>query len=77
MHNKQNKNPDLPRFSEIKPADIEPTIDSLLTNNRNQIDNLLDSTDNYTWDNTVAKLEELDDRLNRTWSPVSHRAGTK
>jgi len=62
----------LPAFSEIRPEHIEPAIDFMLADNRRRIDKLLKSVDHYTWDNTLQELEELDDRLNRTWSPASH-----
>ena len=61
----------LPAFSRIKPEHIEPAIDYLLQNNRQNIEELL-KNDHPTWDNTIQDLEELDDRLNRAWSPASH-----
>jgi len=62
----------LPQFSKIKPEHIEPAIDYILSDNRQRIDALLKKTEHYTWDNSLQQLEELDDRLNRTWSPASH-----
>ena len=62
----------LPLFSRIKSGHIEPAIDHLLADNRKCIEALLKKNKNYTWDNTLHQLEELDDRLNRTWSPASH-----
>lgn len=63
----------LPAFHSIKPEHIEPAIDHVLTKNRQSIARLLkDNAGNYTWDNTFQVLEELDDRLNRVWSPASH-----
>jgi oligopeptidase A len=62
----------LPPFRQIRPEHIEPAMDEILDSNRKQIESLLDATDHYTWDNLIAPLEELDDRLSRTWSPVSH-----
>ena len=64
--------PGLPPFSSIKPEHVEPAIDALLAENRTQTLALLDALDDYTWDNFVQPLEELDDKLNRAWSPVSH-----
>jgi len=63
---------DLPSFSLIKPEHVEPAIDQILADNRAGIERLLAATDNNTWDNLVAPLEDLEDRLNRAWSPVSH-----
>ncbi len=64
--------PDLPLFNKIKPEHIEPAIDYLLQDNRQRIAALLKENDHYTWDNTLQILEDLDDRLNRAWSPASH-----
>jgi len=62
----------LPPFSKIKPEQVETAIDSILTENRAKIDSLLKNNETYSWENLIQPLEELDDRLNRTWSPVSH-----
>ncbi len=62
----------LPLFSEIKPEHVEPAIDQILQDNRQQLATLLARGEGYTWQNLVEPLETLDDRLSRTWSPVSH-----
>ncbi len=62
----------LPRFSEIQPEHVEPAIDQVLTENRKRISELLDATDDYNWDNLAYPMEELNERLNRVWSPVVH-----
>jgi len=62
----------LPPFSQIKPAHVEPAIDHLLADNRAQIQRLLEPGQSFTWKNLVEPLEELEDRLERAWSPVSH-----
>ena len=63
---------DLPPFSQIQPEHVEPAIDRILADNRAEIVRLLDATDDYGWDNLAAPLADLEDRLNRAWSPVSH-----
>ncbi len=62
----------LPRFTAIQPEHVEPAIDFLLAHNRGQIEKLLDGAGTYTWDTLIAPIEELDERLNRAWSPVGH-----
>ena len=62
----------LPPFSKIKPEHVEPAIDSILSESRAQIETLLKSNKHYTWENLIQPLEEIDDRINRIWSPVSH-----
>jgi oligopeptidase A len=62
----------LPPFSTIKPEHIEPAIDQILADNRAAIEKLLDATTGYSWDNLATPMEDLQDRLDRAWSPVSH-----
>jgi oligopeptidase A len=62
----------LPPFSRIKPEHVVPAVDTLLQQNRDEINQLLQSVDKPDWKNFVEPIERLDDRLNRAWSPVSH-----
>ena len=62
----------LPLFSEIKPEYIEPAISQLLAEARAVVDQQLQATSQYTWNNLVEPLEEAEDKLNKAWSPVSH-----
>jgi oligopeptidase A len=63
-----------PPFSLIKPEHVVPAIQSVLEENRKAIAAVatLGETASYTWDNLVAALEELEDRLNKAWAPASH-----
>ncbi|HEY9150120.1 MAG TPA: oligopeptidase A, partial [Gammaproteobacteria bacterium] len=63
---------DLPPFSRIRPEQVEPAIDQLLTEARQAIEVLLAANETYSWDNLVRPLEDIEDRLNRAWSPVGH-----
>ncbi len=62
----------LPPFSAIKPEHVEPAVDEVLRQSREQIEALLAANARYTWENLVAPLEAIDDRISRIWSPVSH-----
>lgn len=62
----------LPPFAAIRPEHVEPAIDALLAQNRAELAQLLAQPEAFTWDNLVAPLEELQDRLNRVWGPVGH-----
>ncbi len=62
----------LPPFSQIKPEHIEPAISQLLTENREKLKLLLESTEHFSWQNLVEPLEDMMDRLSAVWSPVSH-----
>ena len=61
----------LPQFDRIAVPDIEPTVDRLLAEIRQTTDQLLANED-PSWERTLRPIEDLDDRLNRAWSPVSH-----
>ncbi|MEJ2760066.1 MAG: oligopeptidase A [Gammaproteobacteria bacterium] len=63
---------DLPVFSRLRPEAIEAELDELLADNRRGLQELLAQNTDYTWDNLITPLEEMDDRLNRFWSPVHH-----
>ncbi|MCP3663481.1 MAG: oligopeptidase A [Gammaproteobacteria bacterium] len=62
----------LPPFSKIKPEHIEPAIDQLLAENRATVERLLDNREDFSWDNLIAPLARMEDRLSRAWSPVGH-----
>lgn len=62
----------LPPFRHIKPEHIEPALREMIKSNREQIQNLLKANTHYTWQNFIQPLEDMDDRLGRMWSPVSH-----
>jgi oligopeptidase A len=63
---------ELPPFSLIKPEHVRPAVEHILAESRAAIAALVEPGKAYTWDNLVEPLEDLDDRLNRAWSPVSH-----
>lgn len=65
----------LPAFSQIRPEHVEPAIAARLAACREQIAQLTSEVAAPTWESVVEPLEEADDRLNRTWSPVGHLNG--
>ncbi len=63
---------DLPAFDRIAPEHIEPAIDRILDENRAAIAERLEQGAPFSWQNFVAPMEALEDRIDRAWSPVSH-----
>ena len=63
---------DLPPFSQIIPAHVKPAVEQVIEECRNKIEQVLEGNTSPSWDNLVAPIEEVDDRLSRIWSPVSH-----
>ncbi|MGZ8257687.1 MAG: hypothetical protein ACXWTR_00760, partial [Methylotenera sp.] len=67
----------LPKFEEVKAEHVSPAIDHLLTEARATIETLSQSSDpqekdTVTWDNFAAKLEDMEEKISRAWSQVSH-----
>ncbi|MFY0678333.1 MAG: oligopeptidase A [Neptuniibacter sp.] len=62
----------LPTFSQIKVEQIESAIDQILTDNRELVAKLVSEQVEPSWDSLVSPLEEMNDRLAKAWSPVSH-----
>lgn len=72
MNNPLLQNSALPLFSQIKPEHVEPAIDQLLAEARTAVEQHLQATTDYTWENLVEPIEDAEDRLSKAWSPVSH-----
>jgi oligopeptidase A len=72
MHNPLLTPSALPRFSAILPEHVEPAIDGLLAEASAEVQRLLAENRRYSWENLIAPLEAIDDKINKAWSPVSH-----
>ncbi|MCF5877085.1 oligopeptidase A [Aeromonas veronii] len=62
----------LPPFSQIKPEQVQPAVMQAIADCKQKISDVLAQRDPHTWDSLIAPLEEVNDRLSRIWSPVSH-----
>ncbi len=62
----------LPQFSKIKPEHIKPAVEHAIANCKKTIADVLASNTEFTWDNLVAPVDEVDDVLGKLWSPISH-----
>ena len=62
----------LPPFASIQAEHVEPAISELIEISQRSIDNLLAANTNYSWDNLLAEIEEVEDNLTKAWSPVGH-----
>ncbi len=72
MKNPLLDNTQLPAFQHLAIGHVIPAIEAILTDNRAAIKARLQAGEPYTWNDTLQPLEELQDRLNRAWSPVRH-----
>ncbi len=62
----------LPRFNEVKAEHVTPAVDALLTEAKTQIDALATTAETPTWENFARPLEDIEDKIARSWSQVSH-----
>jgi oligopeptidase A len=88
MNNPLLANSTLPLFSQIKPEHVVPAIDQLLSDARSSVEQhlgnrsmrcstscipaVVQATQHYTWKNLIEPLEDVNDKLHKAWSPVSH-----
>ncbi|MFM1895657.1 MAG: hypothetical protein RLZZ385_731 [Pseudomonadota bacterium] len=66
---------ELPSFSRIKLEHLEPAIEQLIGDNLTALEDLLSDpavVANPGWHNVIARLEDLDERLNNAWSVIGH-----
>jgi oligopeptidase A len=65
----------LPRFATVKPEHVTPAIDLLLADCRAAVAGLTDPGTPATWNDFVAPLEDVNERLSRAWDVVGHLHG--
>ena len=68
---------DFPKFDQIKIEDIEPALTELLATSREKMETLAESSQQRTWENFIVPMNEIDNILERMWSPVSHLNAVK
>lgn len=62
----------LPDFNALSAAQIEPTIDQLLSESRAALAAVLACSDAPTWQNLVEPMEQIDLAFERVWGPIGH-----
>jgi oligopeptidase A len=62
----------LPAFAAIRPEHAEAALDEVLARNRAELSQLLSGDKTPSWDSLIEPLEEMSDRIQRAWGPVSH-----
>ena len=68
---------ELPAFSAITPAHVNPAIDDVLAGFRAEVDRLTADPSARDFATLMAPLERWEERLGRTFAPVSHLHGVK
>ncbi|WP_299009276.1 oligopeptidase A [uncultured Shewanella sp.] len=72
MNNPLLTGSELPLFSQIKPEHIQVAVEQAIEKCRSTVETILAKNTDFTWNNLVAPLEQVDDELNQIWSPISH-----
>ncbi|WAJ72042.1 oligopeptidase A [Catenovulum adriaticum] len=72
MSNPLLRETSLPLFNEIKPEHILPAVEATIAQCKATIEKTVSEDQQYTWQNLVEPLDEVDDQLSKIWSPVSH-----
>ncbi len=67
----------LPQFGKVRAEHVQPALDHILKENRAQLEELCTEDNNYTWETFVQSIEDMQERLSRMWSPVSHLNAVK
>jgi len=62
----------LPVFFSFDTTDFASRLALLLENNLEKISSILNQNTAFHWDNLMRPLEDMDDALERLWSPLSH-----
>ena len=62
----------LPLFSAINSDTLTSQINQLLQSNLEKIDRLIKQAQPFTWLNLMQPLEEIQNELERIWSPFAH-----
>lgn len=68
-------NANFPHFNSIDVQNFPQKLEGILNKNIQNIEDLLSKTNRYTWDNLMQPLEEMDNSIEQTWSPLSHLHG--
>ena len=62
----------LPRFDQLSPADVLPSIERLICDQRAQLNALLEQNAEPDFESLVVPFEQMEHELGRAWSPVVH-----
>jgi oligopeptidase A len=63
---------ELPAFSKIRPEHVKPAVEQAINNCKKVIERVLANKTQFTWENLIVPIDEVDDALSKLWSPVSH-----
>lgn len=65
----------LPPFSRIQPEHVEPALDHAIAEARQQVNELVANLHQPDWASLVQPMEQMEVRIDKIWSPISHLNG--
>lgn len=68
---------DLPLFSAIRVEHIVPAVQQVIEEGQQQVAQVLLQGEPFTWETLCQPLAEVEDRLDRLWSPIRHLYAVK
>jgi len=66
-----------PQFNAFHVEHIKPSVDQLLEDNRQRIEELVANSEAPTWQNFIEPLEIIDNRFEKVWGPIGHLDAVK
>lgn len=67
----------IPSFKMIDESKIKEVLHTKIKHNEQQLLNLLDAKNDFSWQTLLLPLEEMEDELNKMWSPIAHLHAVK
>jgi oligopeptidase A len=62
----------LPHFDKVQASHVTPAMEYLLNSGRELVETLATSKEPATWESFARPLEDMEERISRAWSQVSH-----
>ena len=63
---------ELPPFSKIRPEQVKPAVEQIISESESAIEKLLNDNSSFSWESLQEPMDSLGDRLSQSWSPVGH-----
>ena len=63
---------ELPPFSKIRPEQVKPAVEQIISESETAIEKLLNDNSSFSWESLQEPMDSLGDRLSQSWSPVGH-----
>lgn len=62
----------LPKFNNVKPSHFSDAIETILDENKQNLEQLLSDPQNFSWNGLLFPLEKMEARLSDVWHTLSH-----